>query len=44
MRLYLRDILSIESPEQIAEPGHSDEEFITNIGPHDIAADHDRCG
>jgi hypothetical protein len=23
---------------------HSDEEFITNIGPHDIAADHDRWG
>jgi hypothetical protein len=28
------DILSIQSPEQVAEPGNPDEEFITNIAPH----------
>jgi hypothetical protein len=33
MGLSLGDILTIESPEQITEPGHSDEEFIANIGP-----------
>jgi len=44
MGLYLGNILSIESPEEIAEPGHSDEELIANIAPHDFAADHDRRG
>jgi hypothetical protein len=33
MGLYFCDVLSIESPEEIAEPGHSDEELISNISP-----------
>jgi hypothetical protein len=41
MGLNLCDILSIERSEQIAEPGHSDEELKSNIGPQDFATDHD---
>ncbi len=42
MPFHFGHILAIEEPQQIAKPGTTDEQLVSDVGPHHCTGHHDR--